>query len=139
MTEQPSGQQETQSEGPHQNAGTNTAADAGPNMPASSGEFTYPADAMLNRRRDREDRAEPAEPELHTGRDMITRAELDKILEEREAAHREQLQAARAGFPSAQVPAHGGGPGADNHQRSWSLAEQEVALRGETLDHWKIA
>lgn len=137
MTEQPSGQQEMQSEGPHQNAGSNTAADAGPNTPSPGGEFTYPADVKLKRDQEGDERAEPTEPELHTGRDMITRAELHEILEEREALHREQLQAARAGFPSAQVPAHSGGPGADNHQRSWNLAEQEASLRGETLEHWQ--
>lgn len=136
MTEQPSGQQEMQSNGPHQNAGTNTAADAGPNVPAPADENAV--QGVQRQQEPREEVTPDTRAEHREGGGTITRDELERILADREAAHREELQAARAGFPSAQVPAHSGGPGADNHQRSWSLVEQEAALRGETLDHWDI-
>lgn len=67
----------------------------------------------------------------------ISRAELDAILAERDRQHAEQVEAVRAQLPRALVPAHGGGPGNDNHQKSWCLAEQELAQRGESLDHWE--
>lgn len=70
----------------------------------------------------------------------ISRDELDRIiqerLDERDREHAEELAAVRSTLPSAMVPANGGGPGTDNHQVSWNLAEQEAAARGETLDTW---
>lgn len=66
----------------------------------------------------------------------LTRAELYKLLDERDQKHAEELAAVRAKLPVALVPAHAGGPGIDRHQASWSLAEQEHAARGEELDHW---
>jgi len=58
---------------------------------------------------------------------------------ERIAALETQLanaQRAAARAPFLLVPANGGGPGNDNHQPSWSQAEQEIAQRGEWLDTW---
>lgn len=69
--------------------------------------------------------------------DYLTREEVEKLLAERDQRNAEALAQARAGFPQSQVPAHAGGPGVDRHQRSWSLAEQELSQRGETLDHWE--
>lgn len=70
----------------------------------------------------------------------ISRADLDAYiqakLDERDAEHAAQLASVRALIPVAMVSAHAGGPGTDNHQRSWSLAEQEAAARGEVLEHW---
>lgn len=72
-------------------------------------------------------------------------SELDKIIAERvSAALREQADehaknmaaALQQANPGNLVPAHAGGPGHGRHQRSWSLAEQEAAARGEVLDHW---
>jgi hypothetical protein len=59
---------------------------------------------------------------------------IQDALDKRDKDHAEQLAAVRAAYPQALVPIHGGGPGSDNHQPSWSLAEQEAATRGE--DHW---
>jgi hypothetical protein len=70
--------------------------------------------------------------------DTITRAELEEILAARDRKHAEEIAAYRARVPVAMVPANAGGPGFDNHQASWSLAEQEAAQRGEILDHWII-
>ena len=88
------------------------------------------------RREELQARAE-SEPRDERG-EFISRAELEDILRERDQQHSERLARARAGIPQAMVPAHGGGPGIDQHQTSWSLAEQEVARRGETLDHWEV-
>jgi hypothetical protein len=66
----------------------------------------------------------------------ISLAELNEILDKRDKAHAEQLAVIAARLPVAQVAANAGGPGYDNHQPSWSLAEQEAAARGETLEHW---
>lgn len=67
--------------------------------------------------------------------------DLDRIiaekLAERDAAHQRELEEVLSRLPQLMVPAHGGGPGTDNHQRSWSLAEQELARSGVTLDSWK--
>lgn len=79
---------------------------------------------------------ETAQDDVPSG--YVSREELERILAERDAKYQEDLAAAKARVPVAQVPAHSGGPGVDNHQVSWSLAEQEAALRGETLDHWVI-
>lgn len=68
----------------------------------------------------------------------ISRAELDQILAERDRKHEEELATVKARLPQLQVPAHGGGPGNDQHQNSWNLAEQEAAARGEVLDHWEL-
>lgn len=71
---------------------------------------------------------------------MLTRDEVDRIiaerLEERDKHHAEEVARLQAQVPQLVVPAHGGGPGNDNHQRSWNLAEQEAARAGEHLDHW---
>lgn len=62
---------------------------------------------------------------------------IDEALNKREADYQANLAAAiAASNPGNLVPAHGGGPGHNRHQRSWSLAEQEASLRGEKLDHW---
>lgn len=86
--------------------------------------------------------ANPEPPESdeagRKGGETLTREELDKILKERDAEHAKQLAAARTGFPAAMVHANAGGPGTDNHQASWSQAEQEAAVRGEILDHWDV-
>lgn len=66
----------------------------------------------------------------------ISRKELEEILAERDKKHAEEMATVRARVPEAMVAAHAGGPGTDQHQKSWSLAEQEAARRGETLDHW---
>jgi len=80
----------------------------------------------------------PATPDT-TG--YVSVADLDEIiarkLAERDAEYAAQLASVRALIPVAVVPAHGGGPGNDNHQKSWNLAEQEAAQRGEVLDHWE--
>ncbi len=72
--------------------------------------------------------------------DTLTRDQVSELiadaLKERDAQHAAVLAQARAAFPAAPVPANGGGPGTDNHQASWSLAEQEAAGRGEWLDTW---
>lgn len=67
----------------------------------------------------------------------MSRAEVEALLAERDAKNEARLAKARASVPQALVPDHGGGPGVDQHQASWSLAEQEVARRGEVLDHWE--
>lgn len=73
--------------------------------------------------------------------DRLTRDEVNALIADalaaRDKEHADELAAVRATFPSAMVPANGGGPGVDNHQSSWSLAEQELAAAGETLDHWE--
>lgn len=69
--------------------------------------------------------------------DSITRAELDRILAERDRKHAAELAEVRTKIPTAVIPQHGGGPGNDNHQVSWNLAEQEAAARGDVLDHWE--
>jgi hypothetical protein len=66
----------------------------------------------------------------------ISRADLEEILAERDRNHKAELAAARSAMPQAMVAAHAGGPGSDQHQVSWNLAEQEAAQRGEMLDHW---
>jgi hypothetical protein len=70
--------------------------------------------------------------------EYISRTELEALLEERDKKHAEAMAEVRAKLPVAMVPAHSGGPGIDQHQKSWSLAEQEAAARGEMLDHWEI-
>lgn len=78
---------------------------------------------------------DPAE-ETETG--TITRAELEEILAERDRKHAEAMAVVKARVPSAMVAEHAGGPGVDQHQQSWSLAEQEAARRGEVLEHWSL-
>jgi hypothetical protein len=68
----------------------------------------------------------------------MSRDEVLALLEERDAKHAESMAYVRSQLPVAMVPANSGGPGVDQHQRSWSLAEQESAQRGEVLDHWVI-
>lgn len=70
--------------------------------------------------------------------DYISRADLEAILAARDAQHAAEMEAVRNQLPTLVVPANGGGPGNDNHQASWSLAEQEAAQRGETLSTWKV-
>lgn len=71
----------------------------------------------------------------------IAEADLDRIIAEklaqRDAEHAAELEAVRARLPQLMVPMNSGGPGVDNHQRSWSLVEQQMAAAGEILDHWK--
>lgn len=73
--------------------------------------------------------------------DRLTRDEVNALIadaiEKRDKQHSEELAAVRATLPSAMVAANAGGPGTDNHQVSWNLAEQELAARGDTLDHWE--
>lgn len=71
--------------------------------------------------------------------DSISRSELNEILAERDRKHAEEMAEVRLHVPQAMVAANSGGPGSDNHQRSWSLAEQEVAARGDVLEHWEIS
>lgn len=61
---------------------------------------------------------------------------IERRLKERDEEHARELAEVRATMPQLTVREHGGGPGNDNHQASWSLAEQEAAGRGETLDTW---
>lgn len=68
----------------------------------------------------------------------ISREELEEILAARDRAHAEEMASVKSRLPVAVVPMHSGGPGNDNHQNSWNLAEQEAAARGEILDHWVI-
>lgn len=70
---------------------------------------------------------------------FISRAELEEILAARDKEHADQLALAKSRIPTAMVAANSGGPGTDNHQVSWNLAEQEAASRGEFLDHWTSA
>lgn len=76
------------------------------------------------------------EPQTNSG--YISREQLEKILAERDARHADELATVRASIPQLMVSANSGGPGNDNHQASWNLAEQEAANRGEILDHWKM-
>lgn len=78
---------------------------------------------------------ETANAEVNENR-SISYAELQEILAERDRKHAEEMAEVRAQVPVAMVPMHSGGPGVDNHQKSWSLVEQEAAARGEVLDHW---
>lgn len=80
--------------------------------------------------------APPAPPPAPSG--YISREELEHILAERDRAHAEEIASVKSRLPVAVVPQHSGGPGNDNHQNSWNLAEQEAAARGEILDHWVI-
>jgi len=68
----------------------------------------------------------------------VSREELDHLLAERDRKHAADVEQYKSRVPQLMVAANAGGPGSDNHQRSWSLAEQEVAARGEILDHWDI-
>jgi hypothetical protein len=68
----------------------------------------------------------------------ISLAQLEELLTARDKQHAEELAVVKARVPIAIVPANAGGPGNDQHQDSWSLAEQEVAAKGEVLDHWVI-
>lgn len=68
----------------------------------------------------------------------ISREELLEILAERDRQHAEEMAAVKARVPVAMVPMHGGGPGIDQHQPSWNLAEQEAARAGLVLDHWTV-
>jgi len=68
----------------------------------------------------------------------VSREELEHLLAERDRKHAEEVAEYKSRVPQLMVAANAGGPGSDNHQRSWSLAEQEVAARGEILDHWDI-
>lgn len=62
---------------------------------------------------------------------------IDEALSKRDAEYQGRIaDALAAANPGNLVPAHSGGPGNNRHQKSWSLAEQEASLRGETLDHW---
>lgn len=62
---------------------------------------------------------------------------IDEALNKRDKENADNMAAALAAAnPGNTVPAHSGGPGHGRHQRSWNLAEQEAAARGETLDHW---
>ena len=71
---------------------------------------------------------------------MLTRDEVDRLisekLAERDRDHAAEVAKLQAQVPQLVVSAHGGGPGNDNHLRSWSLADQEAARRGDDLDHW---
>lgn len=64
----------------------------------------------------------------------VSVSDLDRIiaekLAERDAEHAAQLAALRNQLPVAMVPMHGGGPGIDQHRRSWSKVEQEMSAAG---------
>lgn len=77
------------------------------------------------------------QPQQSAPEGYISRSDLEQILQERDQRHAEEMEAVKARLPQLQVPAHSGGPGFDNHQKSWNLSEQEAAARGEHLDHWE--
>lgn len=95
---------------------------------------------MAEEKTDKAERVERADqenrPEEYVKRDDVDRL-IQNALRERDEQNAQALNEARAAYPSGLVPAHAGGPGVGHHQRSWSLAEQEAASRGETLDHWE--
>jgi hypothetical protein len=68
----------------------------------------------------------------------ISLEQLEEILAARDKQHAEQLAAVTSRLPTLMVAANAGGPGSDNHQVSWSLAEQEAASRGEVLPSWNM-
>lgn len=68
----------------------------------------------------------------------MSREEVLELLAERDRKHAEEMATVKSRLPVAMVPMHSGGPGIDQHQDSWNLAEQEAAARGEILDHWAI-
>lgn len=65
--------------------------------------------------------------------DAIIAAKVAEALATKEQQHAEQVAALRAMVPDHTIPQNGAGPGI-SIRRSWSLAEQEAAGRGE--DHW---
>jgi hypothetical protein len=77
-----------------------------------------------------------AEPPVKAAPEDDIDRRIEAALAKERAKHAEEMQATLARVPQLNVPAHSGGPGNDNHQVSWSLAEQEAAARGEHLDHW---
>lgn len=71
----------------------------------------------------------------------LTYGDLDSLIEERMQArdleHQRELEALQARVPSDTVPLHGAGPGLSK-RRSWSLAEQEAAYRGELPEEYYV-
>jgi hypothetical protein len=116
-----------------------TSADAGPATPEQEyvGKVnTAQSEDELNKLESDEQNRRATEDKANGG--YLTRAEVEQLLAERDRRHAEELASAKQGFPQQLVAQHAGGPGSDNHQGSWSLAEQEAAARGETLDHWEV-
>lgn len=68
-----------------------------------------------------------------TDLDAIIAEKVAAALALREQQHADQVTALRAMIPDHTIPQNGAGPGIAI-RRSWSLAEQEAAARGE--DHW---
>jgi hypothetical protein len=78
----------------------------------------------------------PASPPVPPSGEYLTRDEVIALLADQQARHDEEMASVTARLPVAMVAANAGGPGVDQHQASWSLAEQEAAARGDVLDHW---
>lgn len=58
-------------------------------------------------------------------------ARIEAAIKKERSKHDKEVATLRASMPVAMVTAHGGGPGYDDHQPSWSLAAQEHSQRGE--------
>lgn len=87
---------------------------------------------------------DPPVPESVTGGETVTVsvADLDALIAERMQArdleHQREIEDMQARIPSDTIPMHGAGPGLSK-RRSWSLAEQEAAHRGELPDEYYAA
>ena len=58
-------------------------------------------------------------------------SEDDRIQAAVQAALAKERERVAAAAPQSLVPNHGGGIGVDNHESTWSLFDQEQAIRGE--------
>lgn len=86
----------------------------------------------------RETNPEPETPDADNDQGYMSRADVEALLIARDQKHAQEMAAMKSRLPVAQVAAHAGGPGYDNHQASWSKAEQELSQSGEVLDTWDI-
>lgn len=77
-------------------------------------------------------------PQKPEGDTVYTKSDVDKMLADLKDELSKANQKIAARIPNALIVQNGGGPGNDNHQSSWSLAEQELAQAGETLEHWVL-
>lgn len=82
---------------------------------------------------------EPKQENTQPPAGYVKREDVEEIvrqaIEKRDAEHAKETEQLRAALPADLTPAHSGGP---QHRKraSWSLAEQEAALRGDHLEHW---
>jgi hypothetical protein len=110
-----------------------TMADAGPvsptKAPRSEDDDAAFQEWKASRAARPDEHDEPDEP----ARDDID-ARIESALKKRDAEHEAEMAKMRAQVPQTAVPAHGGGPGVDNHMPTWSLAAQEASARGEHDD-----